>query len=323
MNSLLLIVVLFLINSLGYTHLCHDPFRPEDRLILIPEAKMIKMEKEGEFRIYVENTFSSVLQDLRLFVASPAFEIEISPTSIDRLVPGERSFYLVKLRLREGFKAGDYPLKISVAARSAELRPTIEKIGIAVDEKVPPPPVKPPPGGPAPEVKPKVEPSAPAVPREEERKKVPPPSVEPPQEVITPEAEPEVEPPAPGVSREEERKEIPPPSVEPPQEVITPEAEPKVKPPAPAVSQEEEREKIPQPFVKPHPEVIMPEAEPKVKPPAPGVSQEEERVEPSVDEDGEIVVRVEKVALAKRAYIYIIPIFLLVGLLIWRKLRQR
>ncbi|MFH1939347.1 MAG: hypothetical protein ABIK21_04270 [bacterium] len=134
MKSLFLIVMLFLISSFGYAHLCHDPFRPPDRLVLMPEKKLIRMEKEGEFRIYVENTFSSVLRDLRLIITSPAFDIETVPASIDMLVSGERSFYLVKLKLREGFKPGDYPLRISVEARSAELRASIEKMEVAIEE---------------------------------------------------------------------------------------------------------------------------------------------------------------------------------------------
>ena len=138
-QSLLLIVMLCLINGFdgAYGHLCHDPFRPRDRLILIPERELLRMEREGEFRIYVENAFRSVLRDLRLIITSPAFEIETVPASIAQLVPGEQSFYLVRLKLREGFEPGDYPLKISVGAKSAELRPTIEKIAVVVDEEVP------------------------------------------------------------------------------------------------------------------------------------------------------------------------------------------
>lgn len=171
-------------------HLCHDPFRPPNRLVLMPEKKLIRMEKEGEFRIYVENTFSSVLRDLRLIITSPAFDIETVPSSIDKLVPGERNFYLVKLKLREGFKPGDYPLKISVGARSAELRPSIETVEVVTEEVIPEPPV-------------------------------------------------------------------------------------------------------------------------------------EERVKSQAEEAEEIVVRVEKFALAERWYIYLVPILILFGLLIWRKLKQR
>lgn len=246
MKTFLLIMLLFLTLPIGGIasveiqhyicpggHMCHDPFRPRDRLVLMPEAKLIRMEKEGEFRIYVENTFSSVLRDLRLVITSPAFDIETEPEAIDRLVPGERGFYLVKLKLREGFEPGDYPLRVSVAARSAELKPSIEMVEVVAEE------------------------------------------------VIIPEV-------------------IPEPPVQPDPETIIPEVEPEVKPPQPVVPPEEvlRQEHIVEPSV-------------------------EERVEPQAEEAGEIVVRVEEFVLAERWYLYLIPILLLIGFLIWRKFRQR
>ncbi len=130
--KLLLVIILCLISSFSYAQSPHR--RGRDRLILTPERELIRIEREGDFRIYVRNTFPSALQDLKLMITNPAFEIEIAPAIITRLVPGERRFFLVKLRLREGFEEGDYPLRINVQAKGADLGPIIEAAGIIAEE---------------------------------------------------------------------------------------------------------------------------------------------------------------------------------------------
>ncbi len=198
-KALFLIGILFLLGNPAYgevitlrikvlmlprCHMCHDPFIPRDHLVLVPEDDLIRMERVGEFRIYTENTFRSPLQDVELLVESPAFDIEVKPRILKRLIPGERTFFLVKLKLKGGYKLGDYPLRIRVKAREAVLRPSIEKIGVVVSEEVPQLPIKPLPKAITPEVVPEVKP----------REEIPQLPVESVEEVITPEIEPEVKP---------------------------------------------------------------------------------------------------------------------------------
>ena len=134
------IVFLFLVLETNvsevFSHMCHDPFRPRDHLVLVPDKELIRIEKTGEFRMYIENTFRSILREVRLWVESPAFDIEITPRVLKRLVPGERTFFLIKLKIKEGFEPGDYPLRISVEARSAELRPSVERIEVVAAEDI-------------------------------------------------------------------------------------------------------------------------------------------------------------------------------------------
>ncbi len=228
MRGLPLIVMLVLINNSSFAHLCHDPFRPQEHLVLVPEKTLISIEGTGEFRIYIENTFGSILREIKLFVESPAFEIEIEPSILERLEPGERRFFLIKLKTKEGTRPKDYPLRISVDAKSAELRPSIEKIDVTVLEKV------------TEEPKPPVEPSTPV-----------------------------------GI----EQKEILPP----------------IEKPQPAVEE-----------IKPQERVVEP-------------TQKE--IAPAPQEVGEVVVRVEKAPFWKKPYFYIILVLLLLGILIWRKVR--
>ncbi len=135
--TFLLITILFSQSTLVFPHLCHDPFRPRKHLILSPETDSIKIERSGEFRIYIENTFQSILREVELLIENPAFDIKVIPPFIERLLPGERTFFLVKLKTKEDIQPQKYSLRISVRARSAELKPSIETLTVAVDEKIP------------------------------------------------------------------------------------------------------------------------------------------------------------------------------------------
>ncbi len=201
-------LLLFLVSSpfvIGpcpaLAHLCHDPFRPREHLVISPEKELISIETEGVFRIYVENSFSTTLRDLRLIVKNPAFDIEVEPEVLGRLAPGERTSFSVRLRLQEGSKPGNYPLRIRVDARSAEIRPTIERMDITVKERVS-------------EIQPKIEP--------EEYPKIHP-------EIQPPEVQPEIQ------------SEIQPPEVQPEgRPKIEPEAQPRVQPqPTPRIRPED------------------------------------------------------------------------------------
>lgn len=199
-----LIVPEIKVLMLSRCHMCHDPFIPRNHLILVPEADLVRIEKEGEFRIYIENTFRTTLREVELFVKNPAFDIEIKPPLLKKLMPGERTFFLIKLNLREGFKPGDYPLRISAGAKSAVLRPSIETIEVVSE-----PPVQP-----IPE----------AVVSEVEYEVDPPKQVAPVPEVAVTEIEHEVNLPKPVVPPEKEilKQEV---IVEPLEEMVEPQAE--------------------------------------------------------------------------------------------------
>lgn len=185
-------VILFVYSLLTITsiqifaHLCHDPFRPQEHLVLVPEKESIELEDKLDFRIFVENTFSSKLESVQLFIENPAFEIDIDPPILKKLLPGERTFFLVKLKLREGFNIGYYHLKISVGAKSAQLRPSLEKMSVAVTKKPPellPSEIKPEttiqPELLLQEPKPKILPEVPKEKKELERKEISPQEIKP------------------------------------------------------------------------------------------------------------------------------------------------
>lgn len=241
-NIFIIGLIIFLVTP-APAHLCHDPFRPQEHLVLVPDEGLIRMEGVGEFRVYIENTFSSTLREVQMFVESPAFDIEIQPSVLTKLVPGERAFFLVKLKLREGFEPGDYSLRISVRARSAELRPSVEEMGVVVEKRVP---------------EQKIEPIPPIKPGETK-----------PEENRL------------GAQVEEIKASE--------REYIMPTGEKMVLP--------EKRSELPVEEIKPSERVVEPQ---KV---------------------GEVVVKVEEIPFWKKPYFYIVFILLLVGILIWRKIK--
>jgi hypothetical protein len=200
--------------------------------VVTPEKELITIEEIGEFRMYIENTFSSSLNGVELSVENEAFEIEIEPLVMKKLLPGERAFFLVKLKLKEGFERGDYSLKINVKAQSAELKPSRREIEVLVDKKVN-------------EVKSKK--------RVEDRKL--------------------------------KRKVLP------------------------------QKKKI-SPLVK-KPEEETPSIKIDEKP----AQEERKEIKSSREGIGKVVVRVEKIPFWKKTYFYIILILILVGILIWRKIK--
>lgn len=283
-NQLLFIVlikefIIFLFLTIpSFTHLCHDPYRPQKYLTLVPERELITIEEIGEFRMYVENTFDSPLEDIQLFVENPAFEIKIEPSVLKRLVPGERSYFLIKLKLREGFTPGDYPLRISVRAREGELIPTTERIDVTVEEKITEPKGDP---VPIPQIKPEEMNQEEIPPEEKQVLPVPERKLEVPIEKIKP--------------QEKERK---------PQQKV---------------------EEVPHQVRKePH---VLPER--KLEVPLEEINPQEEEIKPQQEieevpsEVGKVVVRVEKIPFWKKPYFYIILISLLLGILIWRKIKSK
>lgn len=261
--KIIFILIVFLFTTYhGSAHLCHDPFRPSEHLILAPEKDRISIEEAGEFRIYVENTFTSVLRYLRLIVDSDAFDIEVQPSVLKDLVPGERTYFLVKLALREGFKPGNYPLKISVDAESAEITPSTEKIDVMTEKR----------------------------PTEElEKQPLPTPIIEPSKPLKEDKYLEE------DIRKVEE--EIP---VEQEQKENYQELPPQQRVQEPLIQKDQESEKpVSQKIEELH----------------------QEEIEGSPEEIGEIVVEVKKVPFYKKPYFYLLFILLLLGILIWRKIK--
>lgn len=93
-----------------------------DHIVLIPETSQLKIiGRKGEFRTYVVNKAPRDLFDVRLEAVSPAFETEVDPESIRRLVSGERDYYTVKLVLKGELKSGRFPMDFKVTSRGATI----------------------------------------------------------------------------------------------------------------------------------------------------------------------------------------------------------
>jgi hypothetical protein len=93
-----------------------------DNIVLIPEASQLKIiGRKGEFRTYIVNKSPRDLFDVKLQAVSPAFDTEVDPASLRRLVAGEREYYTVKLKLKDDWKSGKFPMDFKVTSRGATI----------------------------------------------------------------------------------------------------------------------------------------------------------------------------------------------------------
>ncbi len=93
-----------------------------DNIVLIPETSQLKIiGRKGEFRTYIVNKSPRDLFDVKLQAVSPAFDTEVDPASLRRLVAGEREYYTVKLKLKDDWKSGKFPMDFKVTSRGATI----------------------------------------------------------------------------------------------------------------------------------------------------------------------------------------------------------
>lgn len=89
-----------------------------DSIVLIPETSQLKIVgKQGEFRTYIVNRSPRDLFAVKLEAISSAFDIEVAPDMLKRLVSGEKDYFTVKLKLKGQLKSGKFPMDFKVSTR--------------------------------------------------------------------------------------------------------------------------------------------------------------------------------------------------------------
>ncbi|MBN1594608.1 hypothetical protein JW933_01650 [candidate division FCPU426 bacterium] len=89
-----------------------------DSIVLIPETSQLKIVgKSGEFRTYIVNRSPRDLFSVKMEAISPAFETEVTPDSIRRLVSGEKDYFTVKLKVKGKLHSGKFPMDFKVSSR--------------------------------------------------------------------------------------------------------------------------------------------------------------------------------------------------------------
>lgn len=89
-----------------------------DSIVLIPETSQLKLAgKQGEFRTYIVNRSPRDLFAVKLEALSSAFDIEVVPDMLKRLVSGEKDYFTVKLKVKGQLKSGKFPMDFKVSTR--------------------------------------------------------------------------------------------------------------------------------------------------------------------------------------------------------------
>ena len=108
----------------------------KDAVIAVINQKLLRIDRRGEFKVYFINKYDFGLTNLRLEAQSEVFEARISPLVIDKLVPETPDSFLVKLKLKDNYPAGNYRLDLSLlAAQGEEFKQGLKEPALIRDEE--------------------------------------------------------------------------------------------------------------------------------------------------------------------------------------------
>lgn len=121
-------LMIFLVAQTAYAHLCNNIFWTPDRVIVKPEKQSLALAKEDTFRVFVQNNYPAPLHNVRLIVQSEdtAVKVNVSPSAIEDMKPGERTAFTVKVTLDGDGTPRKVLLRFAFSAREIDFRPVQE-----------------------------------------------------------------------------------------------------------------------------------------------------------------------------------------------------
>jgi len=123
-----LCVALTLPATWAFAHLCNNIYRTPDRLIVKPEKPMATVAGSEEFRVFVQNNYPTLLNNIRLAAKLDTDDVDVSvtPDSVRRLKAGERTSFTVRLKQKPGAKSARHALSFSISADQLGFKPVVE-----------------------------------------------------------------------------------------------------------------------------------------------------------------------------------------------------
>jgi hypothetical protein len=125
MRRLLALPLLALLPAAAYAHLCNNIYRTPDRLVVKPEKTITTIDKSDTFRIFVKNNYPTVLDNVRLSAKadSDAVAVTVSPDSIAKMMPGDKSAFTIKIEVRDRSRARTAKLSVGISANQVGFHP--------------------------------------------------------------------------------------------------------------------------------------------------------------------------------------------------------
>ena len=123
-----LILLLSLLATIGFAHLCNNIYKTPDRIIVKPEKPVATVVGTEEFRVFVQNNYPTYLDNLRLAAKldTDQVDVNVTPESIKRLKAGERTSFTIKLTEKPGAESVKHALAFSISADNIGWRPVEE-----------------------------------------------------------------------------------------------------------------------------------------------------------------------------------------------------
>ncbi len=117
-------------------HICDNIFREANKIIIKAEVSNLVIDKEASFKVFMQsNMRRSIASNVTLVGKSKAFDIEIKPPNGYWIRRGKRYEYTVRLKLKPGFKSGNYPINFDAMVDNRRLRSY--SMRMAFEEKTP------------------------------------------------------------------------------------------------------------------------------------------------------------------------------------------
>lgn len=134
-------LAIFLIFILSFdfvrAHVCDDVLE-FDPIEIRSEFESIKVKERGQFKVFLKNNYGASIHNVKIIIPENIFEINVTPTLIEKVRPGEKVDFLIKITIPENVKPGEYPLILKVWAQEFEVSREVN-LKIQVERPIPEP----------------------------------------------------------------------------------------------------------------------------------------------------------------------------------------
>jgi len=105
-------------------HLCNNIYRTPDRVIVKPEKQVTALDRDDEFRVFVQNNYPTLLHNIRLTatVEGGGVAVTVTPQSVQELKAAERTAFTVRLTVQPGAARGRRQLQFGVSTNEVGFR---------------------------------------------------------------------------------------------------------------------------------------------------------------------------------------------------------
>lgn len=133
MYRIIILLFITLYINQAEAHVCDDVLM-HDPIKIRTDVQTVLMTKEGEFKVLLRNDYRAPIHNVSIIVPENLFDIRITPTLIESVLPGQEVYFSVKITVPEDVRPGAYPLLMKVDALEFEITRDIQ-LTLQVEER--------------------------------------------------------------------------------------------------------------------------------------------------------------------------------------------